>query len=223
MSETSLRELGVKWRLAEAGSPPGSGQITTLSSDVSVNDASTRAGFNIGKINGRLLELELSALERKQQVEIIASPRLLASHMQPASIKQGSEIPYQVSSGESGATSVEFKEAVLGMEVTPTVLQHGRVRLKLRISENTPGQVLKQENGEALAIDKQEIETLVEVRSGETLALGGIFSQKNKTARDSVPLLGDIPVLGRLFRRDGKDNERRELVVFITPRILAVR
>ena len=223
INEKSLRELGVKWRLAEAGSPPGSGQITTLSSDVSVNDASTRAGFNIGKINGRLLELELSALERKQQVEIIASPRLLASHMQPASIKQGSEIPYQVSSGESGATSVEFKEAVLGMEVTPTVLQQGRVRLKLRISENTPGQVLKQENGEALAIDKQEIETLVEVRSGETLALGGIFSQKNKTARDSVPLLGDIPVLGRLFRRDGKDNERRELVVFITPRILAVR
>lgn len=211
----------MKWRLAEAGSPPP-GQITTLSSDVSVNDASTRAGFNIGKINGRLLELELSALERKQQVEIIASPRLLASHMQPASIKQGSEI-YQVSSGESGATSVEFKEAVLGMEVTPTVLQQGRVRLKLRISENTPCQVLKQENGEALAIDKQEIETTVEVRSGETLALGGIFSQKNKTARDSVPLLGDIPVLGRLFRRDGKDNERRELVVFITPRILAVR
>ncbi len=158
----------------------GSGQITTLSSDVSVNDASTRAGFNIGKINGRLLELELSALERKQQVEIIASPRLLASHMQPASIKQGSEIPYQVSSGESGATSVEFKEAVLGMEVTPTVLQQGRVRLKLRISENTPRPVLKQENGEALAIDKQEIETLVEVRSGETLALGGIFRRKTK-------------------------------------------
>jgi protein transport protein HofQ len=94
---------------------------------------------------------------------------------------------------------VEFKEAVLGMEVTPTVLQQGRVRLKLRISENTPGQVLKQENGEALAIDKQEIETQVEVKSGETLALGGIFSQKNKTARDSVPLLGDIPVLGRCF------------------------
>lgn len=96
------------------------------------------------------------------------------------------------------------------------------MRLKLRISENTPGQVLKQENGEALAIDKQEIETLVEVRSGETLALGGIFSQKNKTARDSVRCLA-ISVLGRLFRRDGKDNERRELVVFITPRILAVR
>ncbi|EPP7191992.1 hypothetical protein ACTPL7_002695 [Klebsiella pneumoniae] len=95
--------------------------------------------------------------------------------------------------------------------------------LSLRLQKVPWSQVLKQENGEVLAIDKQEIETLVEVRSGETLALGGIFSQKNKTARDSVPLLGDIPVLGRLFRRDGKDNERRELVVFITPRILAVR
>ncbi|HGT2669076.1 TPA: DNA uptake porin HofQ [Raoultella planticola] len=222
MSETSLRELGVKWSMAEASSAPGSGKLTTLSSHQAVNDASTRVGFNIGRLSGRLLELELSALEQKQKVEIIASPRLLASHMQPASIKQGSEIPYQVSSGESGATSVEFKEAVLGMEVTPTVLQQNRVRLKLRITENTPGQVLKQENGEALAIDKQEIETQVEVKSGETLALGGIFSQKKKSARDSIPLLGDIPLLGQLFRRDGKDNERRELVVFITPRILAV-
>lgn len=222
MSETSLRELGVKWSLTEASSVPGSGKLTALGSQLAVGNASTRTGFNIGRINGRLLALELSALEQKQQVDIIASPRLLASHMQPASIKQGSEIPYQVSRGENGATSVEFKEAVLGMEVTPTVLQQNRVRLKLRISENTPGQVLQQENGEVLAIDKQEIETQVEVNSGETLALGGIFSQKNKSARDSIPLLGDIPLLGHLFRRDGKDNERRELVVFITPRILAV-
>ena len=221
MSETSLRELGVKWSLAEAGIAPGMGKITTLSGDLPLADAGARAGFNIGRINGRLLALELSALERKRQVEIIASPRLLASHMQPASIKQGSEIPYQVAKGESGATAVEFKEAVLGMEVTPTVLQQGRVRLKLRISENTPGRALRQENGEALAIDKQEIETLVEMKSGETLALGGIFAQKKQSSRDSIPLLGDVPLLGHLFRRDGKDNERRELVVFITPRILA--
>ncbi|MGZ0750973.1 DNA uptake porin HofQ [Kluyvera sichuanensis] len=223
INETSLRELGVKWNLADADVATGSGKITTLSSDLSVADATTRGGFNIGKINGRLLELELSALEQKQKVDIIASPRLLASHLQPASIKQGSEIPYQVSSGESGATSVEFKEAVLGMEVTPTVLQNQRVRLKLRISENMPGQVLQQADGEVLAIDKQEIETQVEVKSGETLALGGIFSQKNKKASDSVPLLGDIPLLGHLFRHDGKDNERRELVVFITPRIISAQ
>lgn len=222
MSETSLRELGVKWSLAEASNTPGFGKLTTLSSQQAVSHADTRVGFNIGRISGRLLELELSALEQKQLVEIIASPRLLASHMQPASIKQGSEIPYQVSRGENGATSVEFKEAVLGMEVTPTVLQQNRVRLKLRISENTPGQALKQENGEVLAIDKQEIETQVEVKSGETLALGGIFSQKKKSSRDGIPLLSDIPLLGQLFRHDGKGKERRELVVFITPRILAV-
>lgn len=221
INEKSLRELGVKWTLAEAANPPGMGKVTGLGSDVSIADAATHVGFNIGRINGRLLALELSALEQKQQLEIIASPRLLASHLQPASIKQGSEIPYQVSSGESGATSVEFKEAVLGMEVTPTVLQQNRIRLKLHISENMPGQVLQQAEGEVLAIDKQEIETQVEVQSGETLALGGIFSQKNKSARDSVPLLGDIPLLGQFFRHDGKDNERRELVVFITPRIIS--
>ena len=222
ISEKSLRELGVKWNLADATEASKVGQVTTLGADLSVASATTHAGFNIGRINGRMLDLELSALEQKQQVDIIASPRLLASHMQPASIKQGSEIPYQVSSGESGATSVEFKEAVLGMEVTPVVLPGGRVRLKLHISENMPGQVLQQADGETLAIDKQEIETQVEVKSGETLALGGIFSQKNKTGRDSVPVLGNIPWLGQLFRHDGKDNERRELVVFITPRLVSI-
>lgn len=220
INEKSLRELGVKWGL---GQEPAAtrGQVSKLAADHSVASATTRIGFNIGSINARLLELELSALEQKQQLEIIASPRLLASHLQPASIKQGSEIPYQVANGESN-TAVEFKEAVLGMEVTPTVLPDGRVRLKLRISQNMPGQVLQQAGGEALAIDKQEIETVVEVKSGETLALGGIFSQKKRNGRAQVPGLGAIPGFGRLFRQDAKEGERRELVVFITPRLAAV-
>lgn len=221
INEKSLRELGVKWSLAEAQYPTAVGAVTSLVSDLPPAAATSRVGFNIGRINGRLLELELSALEQKQQLDIIASPRLLASHLQPASIKQGSEIPYQVSSGERGATSVEFREAVLGMEVTPTVLQKGRIRLKLHISQNVPGKVLQQADGEVLAIDKQEIETQVEVKSGETIALGGIFSHKNKSAADSVPLLGDIPLLGYFFRHDGKEDERRELVVFITPRLVS--
>ena len=221
INEKSLRELGVKWGL---GQEPAAtrGQVSTLAADHSVASATTRIGFNIGSINARLLELELSALEQKQQLEIIASPRLLASHLQPASIKQGSEIPYQVANGESGNTAVEFKEAVLGMEVTPTVLPDGRVRLKLRISQNMPGQVLQQAGGEALAIDKQEIETVVEVKSGETLALGGIFSQKRRNGRTQVPGLGAIPGFGRLFRQEAKEGDRRELVVFITPRLAAV-
>jgi len=214
ISEKSLRELGVKWGLAQP-----SPQAHALSADLSVAAASTRIGFNIGSINARMLDLELSALEQKQQLEIIASPRLLASHRQPASIKQGSEIPYQVSGGENGKASVEFKEAVLGMEVTPTVLADKRVRLKLRISQNMPGRVLQQAEGETLAIDKQEIETQVEVKSGETLALGGIFSQKNATGKNQIPALGALPGIGRLFRHNARDHERRELVVFITPRL----
>jgi len=225
INEKSLRELGVKWDLA--GAPADAvakvGQMTALSGDLSVANATTRIGFNIGRIDGRMLGIELSALEQEQKLDIIASPRLLASHLQPASIKQGSEIPYQVSSGDSGATSVEFKEAVLGMEVTPTVLPDGRVRLKLHISQNMPGQVLQQADGETLAIDKQEIETQVEVKSGDTLALGGIFQHKKKTASDQIPLLASVPWLGQLFRHDGKDNERRELVVFITPRLVPLR
>ncbi|MEO3740399.1 DNA uptake porin HofQ [Kosakonia sp. WA-90] len=221
INEKSLRELGVKWGLAQAEST-ARGQVGALSADLSVPAASTRVGFNIGSINARLLELELSALEQKQQLEIIASPRLLASHRQPASIKQGSEIPYQVSSGESGRTSVEFKEAVLGMDVTPTVLPDKRVRLKLRISQNMPGQILQQAGGETMAIDKQEIETQVEVKSGDTLALGGIFSQKQTAGESRIPGVGTIPGFGRLFRHDAKDNERRELVVFITPRLASV-
>lgn len=199
INEKSLRELGVKWNLADAADAGKVGQLTTLGSDLSVASATSHVGFNIGRINGRLLDLELSALEQKQQVDIIASPRLLASHMQPASIKQGSEIPYQVSSGESGATSVEFKEAVLGMEVTPVVLPGGRVRLKLHISENMPGQVLQQADGETLAIDKQEVETQVEVKSGETLALGGIFRRRTKPAATACLGWGKSPGLDSFF------------------------
>lgn len=221
INQTSLRELGVKWSTAEGEGKVRRYQPNTISADLSVPDASTRIGFNVGRINGNMLDLELSALEQKHKLEIIASPRLLASHQQPASIKQGSEIPYQVSSGESGATSIEFKEAVLGMEVTPTIQPYGRIKMKLRISQNMPGQILKQSEGEVMAIDKQEIETQVEIKDGETIALGGIFQQKRKGGKDTVPFLGDIPLLGGLFSYNGNDDERRELVVFLTPRLIS--
>ncbi|WP_409558180.1 DNA uptake porin HofQ [Atlantibacter sp.] len=221
INQTSLRELGVKWSTAEGEGKERLYRPSAVTADLSVPNASTRIGFNVGRINGNMLDLELSALEQKHKLEIIASPRLLASHQQPASIKQGSEIPYQVSSGESGATSIEFKEAVLGMEVTPTIQPFGRIKMKLRISQNMPGQVLKQSDGEVMAIDKQEIETQVEIKDGETIALGGIFQHKRKGGKDTVPFLGDIPLIGGLFSYDGKDDERRELVVFITPRLIA--
>ncbi|MCT4703465.1 type IV pilus secretin PilQ [Enterobacteriaceae bacterium H20N1] len=222
INQNKLHELGVKWNHAQDNKSSAAPDFTGLGADVSVNNATTRIGFNIARIDGRFLEMELSALEQQQQLEIIASPRLMAAHQQPASIKQGTEIPYQVSSGDKGSTSVEFKEAVLGMEVTPTIQPQGNIRLKLRISQNMPGRSIEQANGEALAIDKQEIETVVSVKNGETLALGGIFQQHNKDSRDSVPLLSGIPLLGGLFRHDAKDSQRRELVVFITPRLIPI-
>lgn len=216
ISQDSLRDLGVKWSRSSGKAERPSRQDINLS----VPGASSRLGFTIGRLSGRMLELELSALERKRQLEIIASPRLLASHRQPASIKQGSEIPYQVSVGDKGATSVTFKDAVLGMVVTPFVLPGRRVRLKLHISQNMPGQKLQYAQGEALTIDKQEIETEIELLDGETVALGGIFQQKKQSTRGSVPLLAAVPLLGHLFRHDGKTHQRYELVVFITPRLL---
>lgn len=222
INKDKLRELGVKWSAAESAGESKLYQPTGISADLSVSTASTKVGFNIARIDGRLLEMELSALEQQQQLEIIASPRLMAAHQQPASIKQGTEIPYQVSSGESGATAIEFKEAVLGMEVTPTIQPHGNIHLKLRISQNMPGRSIQQADGEVLAIDKQEIETVVAVKNGETLALGGIFQQHNKDSSDIVPVLGSLPLVGGLFRHDAKNHQRRELVVFITPRLIPV-
>lgn len=219
INQNKLRELGVKWSLPQE-EQRSSGRITGLAAGVSVNNPAANIGFTVARIDGRFLEIALSALEQQQQLEIIASPRLMAAHQQPASIKQGTEIPYQVAGSRGGRTSVEFKEAVLGMEVTPAIQPRGTIRLKLRISQNMPGRSIQQAGGEALAIDKQEIETTVSVKDGETLALGGIFQQHNKSNRDSVPLLGEIPLLGGLFQHDTKDAQRRELVVFITPRLI---
>lgn len=216
MNDHSLDALGVKWHRAGHAAPGETG----LDINLSAKDATSWAGFNIAHIGSHALGLALSALEQKNQLEIIASPRLLAAHQQPASIKQGSEIPYQVSQGDRGRNSVEFKDAVLGMEVTPEILAGKRVRLKLRITQNMPGQKLKQAEGEVLTIDKQEIETQVIVGHGETLALGGIFQDKRHHNSDAVPWLGRLPLLGGLFRYQGKENERRELVVFITPHIV---
>jgi len=219
INQEALRELGVKWTAKN----DDSGDMYRPSNVVSNLKASVAAaGFNIGRIGGQMLELELSALEQQQQLEIIASPRLLVAHQQPASIKQGTEIPYQVSGGANTASSVAFKEAVLGMEVTPIINAHGNIRLKLRITQNMPGRSIQHAEGEALAIDKQEIETQVDVSDGETLALGGIFQQHHREGHRNVPFLSDIPLIGRLFHQDDKKSQRRELVVFITPKLIAL-
>ncbi|MFC0074303.1 DNA uptake porin HofQ [Samsonia erythrinae] len=221
ISSEHLQELGVHWGLGEGEAASKALRLNNFNVGLPVDTPAINMGFHLARLNGRLLDLELMALEQENQVEIIASPRLFTAHQQTASIKQGTEIPYQVSSGASGSTSIEFKEAVLGMEVTPDILRAGRITLNLKISQNMPGQAIKQsDNGEALAIDKQEIQTQVTVADGETIVLGGIFQQQKKKGSRQVPILGDVPLVGALFRNHAQQHTRRELVIFITPTLI---
>lgn len=221
ISEEHLHELGVNWGL-QAGDAAVTQALhhPRLAIPLAVRSPGASVGMTLARIGGQLLDLELSALEQENQIEIIASPRLFTSHQQTASIKQGTEIPYQVSAGNSGATSVEFKEAVLGMEVTPSVSGQGRIQLKIHISQNMPGRNIKTGDNEVLSIDKQEIETQVTVRDGETLALGGIFQQQRTRGENRVPILGKVPLIGGLFRQQSEQRKKRELVIFITPRLV---
>ncbi|XXN63036.1 DNA uptake porin HofQ [Enterobacter ludwigii] len=220
INEEHLRELGVNWGTSPAEVVTQALRNPLLDIPLAVGNPAFRAGVTLGQVSGELLNLELSALEQENQIEIIASPRLFTSHQQTASIKQGTEIPYEVKSGNSGATAIEFKEAVLGMEVTPVVLGNGRIQLKLRLSQNLPGRSLSIGDNQVLSIDKQEIETQVTLRDGETLALGGIFQQQRSQSEKRVPLLGDLPLLGNLFRQQSDEQKKKELVIFITPRLV---
>ncbi|PWW12065.1 MULTISPECIES: DNA uptake porin HofQ [Pantoea] len=221
ISEEHLHELGVNWRLYNEGDVINRAlRHPLLDIPLGLNSHDVSVGVTLSRIGGKLLDLELSALEQENQVEIIASPRLFTSHQQTASIKQGTEIPYEVSAGNSGATSIEFKEAVLGMEVTPAVLGNGRIQLKIRISQNVPGRAVQTGDSQVLSIDKQEIETQVTVSDGQTLALGGIFHQQRTRGQRQVPLLGNLPVVGSLFRQHAEEQRKRELVIFMTPRLV---
>lgn len=220
ITEDSLRELGVSWAMSADEQVNRALRASQLRVDLAATSPALTAGISVARLNGRLLDLELSALEQENKLEIIASPRLFTSHQQTASIKQGTEIPYEVSSGSSGSTSVEFIEAVLGMEVTPVVQPGGRIMLKIHISQNLPGSTLKSGTGEYLSIDKQEIQTQVTVKDGQTLALGGIFQQQSIQGQSKVPLLGDLPVIGALFRHSNAEQKKRELAIFITPRLI---
>ena len=226
INRESLNELGVRWGTADSDETTSSDsdssnfRLNQFNMGLPAEGRSFNAGFQIARIGGRLLELELSALEQEDNVEIIASPHLMATNLQTASIKQGTEIPYEVSSGASGSTSIEFKEAVLGMEVTPRVMRNGKITLTLQITQNMPGRSIKQGDGEALAIDKQEIKTQVTLSDGDTVILGGIFQRQTTHGKTQVPTLGDIPLLGALFRDSTDASKRRELVIFITPKLV---
>ena len=213
MSSESMNELGIKWGYSGRSSQ----LLDKFEVGLGITNSTSTIGFNLAKISGSLLNLQLSALESENQVEIIASPNLLTSNQNMASIKQGTEIPYEVSNGNNGATSIEFKQAVLGLEVTPKILSDNQILLDLYITQNTAGRSIKRsEGGEALAIDTQEIKTQVKVNNGETIVLGGIFQQTNDNLKRNVPSASELPIIGNLFKYKGKKQQKKELVIFIT-------
>ncbi|HEH9440528.1 TPA: type IV pilus secretin PilQ family protein [Aeromonas sobria] len=185
-----------------------------------VTNAAGTLAFQVARLaDGTLLDLELSALEKESKAEIIASPRVTTANQKPALIEQGTEIPY-VESSSSGATSVTFKKAVLSLKVTPQITPDNRVILDLTVTQDTKGETVPTGTGDAVSINAQSITTQVLVNNGETLVLGGIYQQTIKSDVTKVPLLGDIPGLGALFRKTTSENKKRELLIFVTPRIV---
>jgi len=162
-----------------------------------------------------LVDLELSALESDGRAEVVSQPRVVTADRQTASIKSGEEIPYQEASS-SGATSVSFKEAVLSLEVTPQITPDDNIIMDLVVNQDSRGEV----TAGIPSINTNEVTTQVLVANGETVVLGGIFQSEVATQTTKTPFLGDIPYLGRLFKRTEHIDERSELLIFITPKII---
>jgi len=237
-------ELGIRWGVtstdgqsASSGSieglddangltqtPVGTGKIPDIGDRLNVNlPVASPAGsiaFQVARLaDGTILDLELSAMEKENKGEIIASPRITTANQREAYIEQGVEIPYQ-ESASSGATSTQFKKAVLSLTVTPHITPDDRIILDLVVTQDTVSDVT---NGSAPAIDTQRIGTQVLVNNGETIVLGGIYQQQTISSVSKVPVLGDIPYFGWLFRNSTNFNEKKELLIFVTPRIVSER
>ncbi|MEM7400714.1 MAG: type IV pilus secretin PilQ [Pseudomonadota bacterium] len=169
---------------------------------------------------GLLLELELSAAQAESRAEVISTPRVIASNQTTARIEQGTEIPFQ-SATSSGATDVEFKKAVLSLEVTPQITPDDRVSMKLIVTNDSVGeQVPSGFGGFIPSIDTNEVETDVLVDNGQTIVLGGVYQQDKSNSISRVPFFGDLPFVGVLFRNTASENNKSELLVFITPKII---
>lgn len=243
VNEGNLDELGIRWGMSSkngshtvvGGSIEGNMNTIGLyepedgtemiNNFLNVNLGATAANassiaFQVAKLgSGTLLDLELSAMQRESKAEIISSPRLITTNKKTAYIEQGTEIPY-LESSSSGATTVAFKKAVLSLKVTPQITPDNRLVLDLSVTQDRPGDVVKTGTGEAVAINTQRIGTQVLVNNGETVVLGGIFQHSLTNTIDKVPLLGDLPFLGALFRRSYQQLGKSELLIFVTPQVV---
>jgi type IV pilus assembly protein PilQ len=188
---------------------------------VNLPASNINGSFGVSLLTGsHLLDLELSAAQNEGKSETISSPRVITANQKQATIMQGTEIPYQ-ESASSGATTTQFKNAVLSLKVTPLITPDNRVVLDLDVSDDTVGaQVTSATGGSVPSIDTREIVTQVLVNDGQTVVLGGILGTTKSKSANKVPFLADIPILGNLFKSTIDINNKTELLIFITPKIL---
>lgn len=187
-----------------------------LMSNLPVTNAYGNFAFSLFRLPaGFLLNLELSALENDNRGKVVSSPRVTTANQQKASIQQGTEIPYQAATS-SGATSIQFKEATLSLDVTPQITPDDKIIMELLVKKDRVGERF----AGVPSIETQRVQTKVLVANGETAVLGGIYEQEQRNDINKVPFLGDVPVLGHLFKRTTKRDLKKELLIFITPRVL---
>lgn len=186
--------------------------------DMGVNGSTS--GIGIGFItNNTVLDLQLSAMEKSGSGEIVSQPKVVTSDKETAKILKGTEVPYQEASS-SGATSTSFKEAALSLEVTPQITPDNRVLMEVKVTKDAPDFSVASSTGGIPAISKNEVNAKVLVADGETIVIGGVYSNTQSKSVDKVPFLGDLPFIGRVFKRDLVQDRKAELLVFLTPRIM---
>ena len=190
-----------------------------LNVDLGVANPAGRIAFGLISLSDFMLDLELSALQADGYGEVISTPKVLTADKQKATVESGLEVPYQSTegSGASATATTDFKDVVLKLDVTPSITPDGKVQMALNISSDSIAGVTPM--GEYY-LNKNRLDTNVLVANGETVVLGGIFEQETLNQQTKVPFLGDIPYLGRLFRKDAKTDNKRELLIFVTPRIV---
>jgi type IV pilus assembly protein PilQ len=202
----------------------GGGQTDVGNQNLMVNlpsllggDFGSALGLVIGKVGRGMLQLELSAMQIEGKGEIVSTPRVITTDQQEATIKQGIEIPYEEATS-SGATAVEFQDAVLELSVTPQITPDNKIIMDLLVTKDNPD--FTREVRGVPPIETRSVETTVRVDDGETVVLGGVFESEKTESQDKTPVLGDLPAIGRLFRRDVNQETKRELLLFVTPNIL---
>jgi type IV pilus assembly protein PilQ len=174
--------------------------------------------INLG--SGNLINLELSALEADTLGKVVSSPRVVTADNQKAHIEQGTEIPYIIQGTNNTVPTVQFKKAVLSLDVTPQITPDNRIIMTVEVRKDAVGQIITLAGSQYPAIDTKNVTTQIAVNNGDTAVIGGIYEETITNNVTKVPLLGDIPILGYLFKQTGKDIDKTELLIFLTPRIV---